>query len=90
MYKDLCVITRLVRCFSSLYAAFKAANNSEWIVGVNLVGPENDIVAIRNYSLHMMMLAYLKEKYPSVNRAIHAGELTLGMVRPKNLTFHIE
>ena len=36
------------------------------------------------------MFNYLKSKYPGVNRALHAGELTCGMVRPKNLKFHIK
>ncbi len=77
------------KVFSRLYAAFKASNNSDLIVGVNIVGPENGVVAIQDYRLHMQMFNYLRGKYPSVNRALHAGELTLGMVRPKNLTFHI-
>jgi len=75
--------------FSNLYAAFKAVESSDLLVGVNIVGPENDIVALADYQLHMQMFAYLKNKLPDVNRALHAGELTLGMVRPKDLTFHI-
>jgi len=75
--------------FSALYSAFKAVEQSDLLVGVNIVGPENGAVAIADYTLHMRMFAYLKKKFPSVNTALHAGELTLGMVRPKNLTFHI-
>jgi len=75
--------------FSNLYSAFKAADQSKLLVGVNIVGPENGIVAIDDYHLHMLMFSYLKNKFPKVNRALHAGELTLGMVRPKNLKFHI-
>lgn len=75
--------------FSSLYSAFKAAETSELLVGVNIVGPENGVVALADYNLHMHMFAYLKKKFPNVHRALHAGELTLGMVRPKNLTFHV-
>lgn len=78
------------KVFSGLYAAFKAAEQSEYIVGVNIVGPENGDVALADYHLHMLMFAYLKSKFPDVNRALHAGELTLGMVRPKNLSFHID
>jgi len=77
------------RVFSALYSAFKAAETSELLVGVNIVGPENGVMAIADYSLHMQMFAYLKNKFPNVNRALHAGELRLGMVRPKNLKFHI-
>ncbi len=75
--------------FSALYSAFKAVEQSDLLVGVNIVGPENGVVAIADYNLHMQMFAYLKKKFPNVNRALHAGELTLGMVRPKNLKFHI-
>ncbi|WP_020586947.1 adenosine deaminase [Desulfobacter curvatus] len=75
--------------FSALYSAFKAVEQSDFLVGVNIVGPENGVVAIADYKLHMHMFAYLNKKFPNVNRALHAGELTLGMVRPKNLKFHI-
>ena len=75
--------------FSALYSSFKATETSKIIVGVNIVGPENGVVAIADYNLHMQMFAYLKKKFQNVHRALHAGELTLGMVRPKNLTFHV-
>lgn len=75
--------------FSGLCAAFEAAKRSSLIVGVNIVGPENGTTAIKDYNLHMQMFKYLSEQYPSVKKSMHAGELTLGMVRPKNLTFHI-
>jgi len=75
--------------FSALYSAFKAVEQSDFLVGVNIVGPENEGVAIADYNLHMQMFAYLSKKFPGVNKALHAGELTLGMVRPKNLKFHI-
>jgi len=75
--------------FSSLYSAFKAVEKSNLLVGVNFVGEENGVVAIADYNLHMQMFAYLKKKFPGVNIALHAGELTLGMVPPENLKFHI-
>ena len=75
--------------FSSLYSAFKAVEKSNLLVGVNFVGEENGEVAIADYKLHMQMFAYLKNKFPHVNIALHAGELTLGMVRPEDLKFHI-
>ncbi len=75
--------------FSALYAGFKAAEASEFTVGVNILGPENGVVALADYTLHMRMFHYLKNKFPKVHRALHAGELTLGMVRPRDLNFHI-
>jgi len=77
------------KVFSELYAAFKAAEKSDLLVGVNLVGPENSVVALADYKLQMQFFAYLRNRFPDVNVALHAGELTLGMVRPKDLKFHI-
>ena len=37
----------------------------------------------------MRMYNYLLRKYPAVHRALRAGKLTLGIVRSKDLTFHI-
>ncbi len=75
--------------FTNLLAGYEAANKSPLIVGVNILAPENNPVALADYTLHMRMYNYLLRRYPKVHRALHAGELTLGMVRPKNLTFHI-
>ena len=77
------------RVFASLYSAFVAASSTPMVVGVNIVGPENGIVAMRDYRLHMRMFAFLKQKYPQVKLALHAGELALGMVPPEGLRFHI-
>lgn len=75
--------------FSSLYTSFAAARRSKLIVGVNIVGPENGFIAMRDYSLHMKMFAFLKERFPGVKLSLHAGELTLGMVPPEGLRSHI-
>lgn len=79
-----------IQVFVDLLSGYLAAKNSPLIVGVNIVAPENNFVALADYTLHMRMFNYLHNKYPKVNRSLHAGELTLGMVRPKDLTFHIE
>jgi len=75
--------------FSRLYSSFVAATQSKKIVGVNVVGPENMGVAMRDYNLHMNMLAYLSKQFPSVSLSLHAGELVLGMVPPEGLRTHI-
>jgi adenosine deaminase/adenosine deaminase CECR1 len=77
------------KVFSGLYAAFAASQNNPMIVGVNIVGPENGYVALRDYKLHMKMFRFLKRRFPSVRLALHAGELTLGMVPPEELRSHI-
>lgn len=79
-----------LQVYSNLLGGFAAAEKSPLLVGVNIVAPENNPVSLRDYTLHMQMYNYLSRKYPSVHRALHAGELTLGMVRPKDLTFHID
>jgi adenosine deaminase len=75
--------------FSSMVAGFKAASQSKLVVGVNIVGQESMPVAMRDYSLHMQMFKFLKARYPKVKVALHAGELSLGMVPPEGLGFHI-
>jgi adenosine deaminase len=75
--------------FSSMLSGFKAASQSPLIVGVNIVGAENQEVAMRDYALHMQMFKFLKTRYPSVKLSLHAGELALGMVPPEGLSFHI-
>ncbi|WP_169741297.1 adenosine deaminase family protein [Andreprevotia chitinilytica] len=77
------------KVFSGLYSAFAASNVSPLIVGVNIVGPENGYVAMCDYSLHMHMFQFLKQRFPKVKLALHAGELTLGMVPPEGLKNHI-
>lgn len=77
------------KVFSSLYTSFAAASRSPLIVGINIVGPENGYVAMRDYSLHMKMFAFLKQRFPGMKLAMHAGELTLGMVPPEGLRSHI-
>jgi adenosine deaminase/adenosine deaminase CECR1 len=75
--------------FKSFLISFHSANTSDLIVGVNIVAPENNAVSMRDYWLHMQLFKYFKSVYPNVKTAMHAGELTLGLVKPEDLTFHI-
>lgn len=79
-----------VQVYLELLSGFAASAKSPLLVGVNIVAPENHHVSMQDYTLHMRMYNYLSRLYPSVNKALHAGELTLGMVRPEGLLFHIE
>ncbi|MBR7799818.1 adenosine deaminase [Undibacterium fentianense] len=79
----------LSRTFSGLFAAFSASQNNPLIVGVNIVGPEHGLVALRDYRMHMQMFAFLKQRFPKVRLSLHAGELSLGMVQPEHLQHHI-
>ncbi|MBD1873304.1 adenosine deaminase [Nodosilinea sp. FACHB-131] len=75
--------------FAQFVYAFELAKADSRVVGINLVAPEDNPVALRDYSLHMEMLGFLKAQFPEVNVSLHAGELTLGLVPPDDLRFHI-
>ncbi len=75
--------------FAGMVYAFEMARVDPLAVGLNLVAPEDDRIALRDYDLHMQMLQFLSARYPSVPIALHAGELTLGLVPPDSLRDHI-
>jgi adenosine deaminase len=75
--------------FAHLLAGFELAAADPRFVGVNLVQPEDHPVALRDYSLHMRMIAALRAHYPDVGIALHAGELAAGLVPPERLRSHI-
>ena len=78
-----------VELFKHLYVNFVSADKSQLIVGVNIVSPEHGDVSMQDYWLHMAMYHYLHRKFPAVKYAMHAGELTSGLVAPEELTWHI-
>ena len=75
--------------FAQLVFAFELAQAEQRVAGLNLVSPEDHPVALRDYSMQMRMVGYLAGQYPAVNIALHAGELTFGLVPPGDLRFHI-
>ncbi len=75
--------------FAQFVYAFELAKANSRVVGINLVAPEDNPVALRDYALQMQMLGFLKDQFPEVNISLHAGELTLGLVPPDDLRFHI-
>jgi adenosine deaminase/adenosine deaminase CECR1 len=76
--------------FAQLAFAVEIARADPRVVGLNLISPEDDRVALRDYTKHMRMLEFFVNTAPEqVNVALHAGELTLGLVHPKELRFHI-
>ena len=78
-----------VDLFKNLVIAFMSTNSSDLMVGVNIVSPEDAETSMKDYWLHMVMFKYCHSVFPSVKYALHAGELTLGLVQPEDLTFHI-
>jgi adenosine deaminase len=59
------------------------------VVGLNFVAPEDDPRALADYTLQMHMVGYLHDTMPQANVSLHAGELTLGLVPPDDLRFHV-
>ena len=75
--------------FAQILAGFEIAAAEPRVVGLNLVQPEDDPVALRDFALQMNMIAFLRPLYPNVHIALHAGELSDGLVPPEALRFHI-
>lgn len=76
--------------FRHLAQCFALIEADPRYVGVSLVQPEDDPNALVHYDQHMEMVAFFKKKFPSARISLHAGELTLGIVPPSDLTGNIE
>ncbi len=75
--------------FAQLAFAFELARSDNRVAGINLVAPEDNPVALRDYRLQMEMIGFLSKLAPNVKIALHAGELVLGLVPPEHLRSHI-
>lgn len=75
--------------FAQILLGFETAASDPEVVGINLVQPEDAYYSLHDYTLHMQMIAALHKLYPQVGITLHAGELTLGLVPPSDLRFHI-
>ncbi|QSB25799.1 adenosine deaminase [Flavobacterium sp. CLA17] len=78
-----------VDLFKNLVIAFISTNESKLVAGVNIVSPEHGENSMKDYWLHMVMFKYCHSKFSDVKYTLHAGELTLGLVQPEDLTWHI-
>lgn len=81
--------TRPEIVFANLLLGFELQRTDRRYVGVNLVQPEDDPVALRDYTLQMQMIQYLRTVYPGAHVTLHAGELVPGLVSPADLQSHI-
>jgi adenosine deaminase len=81
------VLAQTLLGFETVQASIDAREGG--FVGINFVRPEDDFVAMRDYTLQMKMLDYLHSIYPKVHITLHAGELAPGLVPPEGLRFHI-
>lgn len=75
--------------FSQVLFGFRLTEADPRVVGINLVAPEDDPVTLRDYTRQMKAVGFAKAEMPDVPVTLHAGELTMGLVPPKDLRFHI-
>jgi hypothetical protein len=75
--------------FAQILMGFEMATADPRVVGFNLVQPEDNPLAMGDFSLHMRMIDHLHRLYPNVRISLHAGELAPGLVPPEGLRFHI-
>jgi adenosine deaminase/adenosine deaminase CECR1 len=77
------------KVFAQMLGGFLLTSSEPLVVGINMVQPEDDPTALENFAMQMDILNYLHQQYPTVNIALHAGELAQGLVPPEELRFHI-
>jgi hypothetical protein len=75
--------------FAQILTGFELANADPRVVGLNLVQPEDSLLSMQDFSLHMRIIGFLRPLYPHVQVTLHAGELAAGLVPPAGLRFHI-
>lgn len=75
--------------FAQIILGWAVMAEEPMMVGINLVAPEDGHVALRDYTYHMQMIDHMYQTKGAQNVTLHAGELTLGLVRPKQLRFHM-
>lgn len=75
--------------FAQLLTGFESALRDPRIVGINMVQPEDGTISMRDYRLHMQMVAFFHQQYPNVHITLHAGELNPSLVPADGLKFHI-
>ena len=75
--------------YAQIAAGFEMCKTDKRVVALNLVQPEDWLIPMRDYDLHMRMIDTLHEISPNVNITLHAGETTFGQVPSEELGRHI-
>jgi hypothetical protein len=75
--------------FAQILTGFELARADRRVVGFNLVMPEDGLISMRDFDLHMRMIDFLHRIYPDVKITLHAGELAPGLVPPEGMRSHI-
>lgn len=65
----------LQHMFAETMLNFATASKSDLMVGVNLVAPEDNPIALELYEKHMFVFGFLASKYPGAKISLHSGEL---------------
>ena len=78
--------TPIEEVFVQTAAAAALVRAEPRVVAFNFVQPEDFQIARRDYTAQMRIIEFLAKDVP---KAMHAGELWLGLVPPEDLTFHI-
>ena len=75
--------------FAQILTGFELAEMDPRFVGFNLVMPEDYPVPLRDFTLHMHIIDFLRPLYTKAHVSLHAGELAPKLVPPDELCCHI-
>ena len=75
--------------FIRLAKSFEIAKQNKYFVNVNLVAPEDNPIALKDYGLHLWMYHFCQVYYSGLSASVHAGEITQNEVDPSQLGWHI-
>lgn len=75
--------------FAQIFTGFLLSEADPRVVGLNLVQPEDCAVCMRDYSLHMRIIQFLRRQHPGVRVTLHAGELWPPLVPDEGMRFHV-
>jgi adenosine deaminase len=77
---------------AELLVAFEVSRDEPRLAGVNLVSPEDNATAVRDYDLQMTEIGALGAEFAGkspLRVTLHAGELVPAIVPPEALQFHV-
>jgi adenosine deaminase len=78
--------------FAEMLSTFEISAADPSVAGVNLVSPEDNATALKDYDLQMAIVGHLKEMFRGkspLRVTLHAGELTPAFVPPAELASHV-
>ena len=75
--------------FAQILAGFELPAVDRRFVSFNLVAPEHGAGAIRDFDLHMRMIAWLRPSHADVPITLHAGELSEQVAPARAMRSHV-